>query len=1110
MPAYRNQAVCLLWQWNTTPAARSCSCRAERRGDLFDPAPRTVEVAIEDLNMTNHFACEVFYWSDVASDAPGKLNECHRLIRRNEAERPCGVRRIEWRRGCPSTPVNDRCVRGTVRAMSRSEDELAKTARVRSEDELARTATAMPLPGAAPAAPAASAATSRATLGRFRIERELGAGGMGVVLAAFDPELERRVAVKVLHARSADARARLLREARAMAKLSHPNVITVFDVGSTDGEDFVAMELIDGETLKDWIARVRPRWREIVAAYVAAGRGLAAAHAVGLVHRDFKPSNVLRSHAAKIVVTDFGLSRATTDEPEMTAGGSTLDPGPTTKTVTGAVLGTPAYMAPEQWVGGTVGPASDQFAFCVALWEALAGTRPYTGDTLDELKAGAMRGPDGIGGDAIPRSLRGILRRGLAKAPDARWPSMDRLLSALERALARRRRAIGFAAALAVGGIGSAALVLARPGAAPDCSPPAIDPDTAWSAPRADAIARRDPESAKLLADDLASWRRGRVRACQAPTPVRSPQLACLDGVMARLDLAGRLAETGVPGAEGTSSLLVDPELCARTPPPRLTAQIEPELATALDELRTTRNGGKLAAGRMPQSPCARAVALRARLATTDVSAMEIPELAARMQDLKDSTALVDRCGDDVLKAIVLLGLANASPPEIARAGEAVAAVPQDDLLAEVNLARGRQAADTDRAAGLAELDQAIQRFGKRHRPRGQRRAVVTILDLLISRGTTADLTRVGQLAATWRAGAIPDDVKALDFRVAQARWRLGDVARADALAASLGHVPNTHVGLQPSPKLDINGTVVDAAGHPVAGAEVVASTVLDADAAMAAAPLELVSSVRTIADQDGKFAVAGARGLVAASTGSQRSAFAPAGPSMHLVVQPTVHVDGKVDVGSLEPAQLRVTISSEDKSWDAIAPVRADGSFSIDGVLHGKAWIAARPYGLNSGDEPTHIDVTGDVHGLALVAQVPRPLHIIARSATMSQPDAAIVMVFAGPLPRPHMTLEVIGKLDKKVIGQVEARLPRGLALPDNVRAKLEPDDLFATLASRPNGKLFACSFGVTNEMFTVVKTAEAMRKAFVNVELGCAEASSADQVIVIEVPPVRKLRLP
>ncbi|HEX8113371.1 MAG TPA: serine/threonine-protein kinase, partial [Kofleriaceae bacterium] len=257
------------------------------------------------------------------------------------------------------------------------------------EQELARTATA------AASAPAEPAEPFGANLGRYRLERELGAGAMGVVHAAFDPDLERRIALKVLRGATAttQARDRLLREARAMARLSHPNVVTVHEVGTAGGRDFVAMELIHGETLAEWL-RAQPRPpAAILDAFLAAGRGLAAAHAAGIVHRDFKPHNVLRSRDGRIVVTDFGLAREAHGAPapaldatlplgaEITAGGSSSPLAGLT--VTGSLLGTPAYMAPEQWSGGAVTPATDQFAFCVALWEALAGQRPYPGPTLD-------------------------------------------------------------------------------------------------------------------------------------------------------------------------------------------------------------------------------------------------------------------------------------------------------------------------------------------------------------------------------------------------------------------------------------------------------------------------------------------------------------------------------------------------------------------------------------------------------------------------------------------------------------------------------------------------------------------------------------------------------
>jgi serine/threonine protein kinase len=174
-------------------------------------------------------------------------------------------------------------------------------------DELARTATE----AASATAGGGARAVFDGLVGRYRLEREIGSGAMGVVHAAFDPDLERRVALKVLRvvAPGTEAKDRLLREARAMARLTHPNVVTVHEVGTAGGRDFIAMELIQGETLADWLRSARRRQVDIVAAFLAAGRGLAAAHAAGIVHRDFKPHNVLRSHDGRIVVTDFGLAR---------------------------------------------------------------------------------------------------------------------------------------------------------------------------------------------------------------------------------------------------------------------------------------------------------------------------------------------------------------------------------------------------------------------------------------------------------------------------------------------------------------------------------------------------------------------------------------------------------------------------------------------------------------------------------------------------------------------------------------------------------------------------------------------------------------------------------
>ena len=298
--------------------------------------------------------------------------------------------------------------------------------------------------------------TGPRTLGRYRLEKELGVGGMGIVHAAFDPELERRVAIKlILRATSDEARSRLLREARAMARLTHPNIITIYEIGSEAGRDFVTMELIDGGSLSDWLRAERRPTREILDAFIAAGRGLAAAHEAGIIHRDFKPHNVLRSTSGRIVVGDFGLA---TGLDTQVAIADIPREAHTALTATGSWVGTPAYMAPEQWNGGTIAPATDQFAFCVALWEALAGKRPYRGETIEALRTAVTAGPDKLGAADIPMRLRGVLKRGLDPDPAKRWPSMTALIAALRP---DRKKLYVWAAAVAGAALSTSVVVLA-------------------------------------------------------------------------------------------------------------------------------------------------------------------------------------------------------------------------------------------------------------------------------------------------------------------------------------------------------------------------------------------------------------------------------------------------------------------------------------------------------------------------------------------------------------------------------------------------------------------------------------------------------------------------
>ena len=276
-------------------------------------------------------------------------------------------------------------------------------------------------------------------VGRYLVLDVLGRGGMGVVYAAYDPVLDRKIAVKVLsYVDDGDGRARMQREAQALARLTHTNVITVHDVAEHEGATYIAMEIVEGGTLRDWCAG--RSWRDVVTGYVAAARGLAAAHTAGLVHRDFKPDNVLVGKDGRIRVTDFGLARAVGDlarpiEPGM----SPTSPLSDKLTVEGAVMGTPSYMAPEQIDGGTVDARSDQFAWCVALWEALYDVQPFPSTGNLALRAAAIQTDKPVVPQhkVVPPSVGRALVRGMAAEPKDRWPDLNALLDELERADAR-------------------------------------------------------------------------------------------------------------------------------------------------------------------------------------------------------------------------------------------------------------------------------------------------------------------------------------------------------------------------------------------------------------------------------------------------------------------------------------------------------------------------------------------------------------------------------------------------------------------------------------------------------------------------------------------------
>jgi len=335
-------------------------------------------------------------------------------------------------------------------------------------------------------------------LGRFWILETLGSGGMGVVLEAYDDTLDRTVALKLLHPWGSEHhRARLLREAKALARLSHPNVVQVYEIGTVDDKTFIAMELVRGQNLRDWGQQPHP-WRTIVDVYVQAGEGLAAAHAEGLVHRDFKPENCIIGNNGRVRVLDFGLAR------EVDLGTTTSGDGLDSETerhgepllsrstgdgslgeqltVTGTLLGTVAYMPYEQLRGRPADALSDQFSFCASLWEALYGVRAFSGSSpyalVTSLKLNRL---NPIPEDAkVPRRLRQLLVRGLALDPGRRWPSMAVLLEQL-RQVGRRPRWWHTASLLVAGiGLGGGSLALFGHGQADECATPEAGLEGAW------------------------------------------------------------------------------------------------------------------------------------------------------------------------------------------------------------------------------------------------------------------------------------------------------------------------------------------------------------------------------------------------------------------------------------------------------------------------------------------------------------------------------------------------------------------------------------------------------------------------------------------------------
>jgi tetratricopeptide (TPR) repeat protein/predicted Ser/Thr protein kinase len=489
-----------------------------------------------------------------------------------------------------------------------------------------------------------------ARLGHHLLLELIGEGGMGVVYAAYDMKLDRKVAIKLLRSHGNEqAQRRMLREAQAMARISHPNVVQVYEIGEHDQQTFLVMEFVDGVTLRAWLDQ-RPRsQRELLSTFIAAGHGLTAAHEQGLVHRDFKPDNVMIRRDGRVLVMDFGLARGhELEEPDPEPDASSLvRSSELDQTLTRAsmIMGTPNYMAPEQFAGHETDARTDQFSFCVALWEALYEQRPFRGATLAELSLavgeGRLVAPEHTD---VPTRLRSVLERGLSVAPEQRWPTMLELLAELARDPSRRRRMGVLAAALFVlAGAGVSAAIAwpahQRRAAISECERAGSAIEDDWNETVESTLASAFAASGARFApsvwthtrpwvDDYArSWASVRTQTCLEATVERTRDLASHDSIVECLD-ARRVTFAGL-----------------------LAAWAEPDSRTVLAATQA-------AANLMPLSTCTSEL-LAERVRPPEALVTEVARLRAQIEGV-EALQLAGEYEDGLAQALVIRTQADA------------------------------------------------------------------------------------------------------------------------------------------------------------------------------------------------------------------------------------------------------------------------------------------------------------------------------------------------------------------------------------------------------------------------------------------------------------------
>jgi len=830
-----------------------------------------------------------------------------------------------------------------------------------------------------------------AQLGKYKLARLLGEGGMGQVWAAHDPDLDRDVALKLLRAENAapQLRTRLLREARAMARLKHPNVLTVYEVGSEGDRDYIAMELVDGLNLDQWLATTPPK-QDVWHALLAAGRGLAAAHRAGLVHRDFKPHNVLRSRDGRVLVTDFGLARGVGDEPVQPVPASldtpialdvTLDAqgkdsvldSPLTQT--GALIGTPAYMAPEQYAGSPPDPRTDQFAFCVTVWQALTGERPFQGQTLDELRRQTSRGVRDLK-VKLPARVRAALVRGLDPDPTKRWDGLDDLIAALDRTSDKKRRAWWISASAAA--IGTLVARLLFDLGHPKPTPPAPSPYTCeapeqafadvWTAERRGALEKRVGNAAALAADALdelrTDWLAAYTAACAAPpSPATFARLGCLLGERDEVAAFTRLTDTVPVMAFDRLDLwgmLPRVEACASDSP------VAPPL---LPQDRKQRD---------------KIVALRAQIAALGLRDPE--ELLSKADELARAAKalawepLVPELDEALGASAQLLGRYADARTFLARAADRAAQLHDYRLEATARIALlETESEETEDPTDPNREDRLVQDARDAVRRAGNDPELADSVDVIeansrMSRGDylgakqllqkdswgsdkgtkvailqTAARMRLYELQGDFRSaeelGVHHEDTQPqagpghamIERRLVDVAWRLGDLDQTHTRADKLEDTRDD------GDRAFLSGKVVDPRGTPIPNARVIAwSGDLDGDARRLRTA-QLTNGAEEITDADGEFTLeAPLHGAVMAERDDLRST--PVVVPDHqgrvtLTIAPVHGLSGKV-AGSPPPLDVFVRYQAGGNGWLDRAAVGSDRTFRVIGLPPGAATI--------------------------------------------------------------------------------------------------------------------------------------------------------------------------